>query len=81
MVSIRFLWTMKTDTRLPTTPFGIFQYNRIPMGLTNNPATFQSLMQTSLNDYIFQILPVYLNDIIVYSNTFDENIERLDNMG
>ena len=35
-------------------------------------------MQTCLNDYIFQILLVYLDDIIVYSNTFDEHIERLD---
>lgn len=61
-----------------TTPFGIFEYNRMPMGLTNSPATFQRLMQTCLNDYIFQILLVYLDDIIVYSNTFDEHIERLD---
>lgn len=61
-----------------TTPFGIFEYNRMPMGLTNAPATFQRLMQTCLNDYIFLILLVYLDDIIVYSNTFDEHIERLD---
>lgn len=61
-----------------TTPFGIFEYNRMPMGMTNSPATFQRLMQTCLNDYIFQILLVYLDDIIVYSNTFDEHIERLD---
>ena len=46
-----------------TTLFGIFEYNR--MGLTNSPATFQRLMQTCLNDYIFQILLVYLDDIIV----------------
>ena len=51
-----------------TTPFGIFQYNRMPMGMTNSPATFQRLMQTCLNDYIFQILLVYLVDIIVYSD-------------
>ena len=61
-----------------TTPFGIFEYNRMPMGLTNSPATFHRLMQTCLNDYIFQILLVYLDDIIVYSNTFDKHIERLD---
>lgn len=51
------------------TPFGIFEYNRIPMGMTNRPATFQRLMQTCLNDYIFQILLVYLDDIIIYSNS------------
>ena len=60
-----------------TKPFGIFEYNRMPMRMTNSPATFQRLMQTCLNDYIFQIRLVYLDDIIVYSNTFDEHIERL----
>ena len=61
-----------------TTPFGIFEYNRMPMGMTNSPATFQRLMHACLNDYIFKILLVYLDDIIVYSNTFDDHIERLD---
>lgn len=41
-----------------TTLFGIFKYNRMPKGMTNSPATFQRLMQTCLNDYIFQILLV-----------------------
>ena len=30
------------------------------MGMTNSPATFQRLMQTCLNDFIFQILLMYL---------------------
>lgn len=46
--------------------------------MTNSPATFQRLRQTCLNDYTFQIMLVYLNDIIVYSDTFDEHIEKLD---
>ena len=58
-------------------PLGIFKYNRMPMGLTNSPTTFQMLMQTCLliNDCIFQISLVYLDEIIVYFNTFDEHIE------
>ena len=61
-------------------PLRIFKYNRMPMGLTNSPTTFQRLMQTCLNDYIFQILVVYLDEIIVYSNTFDEHIDLTESL-
>ena len=60
------------------TPFGLFEYLRMPFGLTNAPASFQRLMQRCFNDYIFQILLVYLDDIIVYANSFEEHLQRLD---
>ena len=60
------------------TPFGLFEYNRMPFGLCNAPATFQRLMQSCLNDQIFQILLVYIDDIIVFSETYDEHLSRLD---
>lgn len=60
------------------TPFGLYEYNRMPFGLTNAPATFSRLMQRCLNELIFQILLVYLDDIIVYSGTFKEHLDRLD---
>ena len=60
------------------TPFGLYEYNRMPFGLTNAPATFNRLMQRCLNEMIFQILLVYLDDIIVFLETFDEHLERLD---
>ena len=61
-------------------PLGIFKYNRMPMGLTNSPTTFQRLMQTCLNDCIFQISLVYLDEIIVYFNTFDEHIDLTESL-
>ena len=59
-------------------PFGLYEYNRMPFGLANAPATFQRLMQTCLNDFLFTLLLVYLDDIIVYSTTFEEHLHRLD---
>ena len=47
-------------------------------GLCNAPATFQRLMQAVVGDLMFQILLVYLDDILVYSSTFEEHLKRLD---
>ena len=37
------------------TPFGLFEYNRMPFGLCNAPVCFARLMQACLNEQIFQI--------------------------
>ena len=61
-----------------TTPFGLYEYNRMPFGLCNAPATFQRLMQSCLNDQIYQTLMVYIDDIIIFAETFDDHLARLD---
>ena len=61
-----------------TTPFGLFEYNRMPFWLCGAPATFQRLMQRCLHDQIYQLLLVYLDDVIIFSKTFEEHLERLD---
>ncbi len=60
-----------------TTLFGLYEHLRMPMGVCNGPATFQRLMQTTMSDLIFQIMLVYLDDILVFSKTFPEHLERL----
>ena len=37
-----------------TTPFGIFEYNRMPMGMTNSPATFQRLCTLVVREHMFK---------------------------
>ena len=59
------------------TPMGLFEYTRMPMGLSSAPATFQRLMQSTMSDFIFQFLLVYLDDLLVYSKTFDEHLAHL----
>jgi hypothetical protein len=46
---------------------GIYEYTKMPMGLCNSAATFQRLMQHIFNDTVFQILLIYLDDLIIYS--------------
>ncbi|MCP3870897.1 MAG: RNA-directed DNA polymerase, partial [Gammaproteobacteria bacterium] len=60
-----------------TCPFGLYQFERMPMGLCNAPATFQRLMNSTMSDFLFQILLVYLDDLLVFNGTFEEHLESL----
>ena len=44
-------------------PNGLFQYRRMPFGLTNEPATFQRLMATLFNGKEWPFVFIYLDDI------------------
>ena len=59
------------------TPMGLFEYTRMPMGLSSAPATFQRLTQSTMSDFIFQFLLVYLDYLLVYSKTFVEHLAHL----
>lgn len=57
---------------------GLFQFTRMPFGLVNSPATLSRLMDrvlggSELEPNVF----VYLDDIIVISDTFEEHLEQL----
>ncbi|XP_062420887.1 uncharacterized protein K02A2.6-like [Pungitius pungitius] len=61
-----------------TTPFGLYEYLRMPFGLCNAPATFQRLMQTTMSDLVLQIVLIYLDDFLVFSSTFQDHLVRLE---
>lgn len=60
-----------------TTPMGLFEYTRMPFGLMNAPATFQRLMNTVLGDLNLSEVLIYLDDVIVFSDSIEEHVARL----
>jgi hypothetical protein len=56
---------------------GLFECTVTPFGLTNAPATFQRLMDIVLAGLKWQCCLVYLDDIIVYSSTFEQHLQDL----
>src|SRR6267154_1081805 len=56
---------------------GSFRFTAMPFGLCNAPSTFQRLMNTTLVGLNYEICLVYLDDIILYSQTVEEHLIRL----
>ena len=57
------------------TPFGLFEYTRMPFGLKNAAQTFQRFMDSVFRDLPFAY--VYLDDILVASTSADEHCNHL----
>lgn len=47
------------------------------MGLTNAPATFQRVMELVLRGLPWHICMVYLDDILIYSRSFEAHLSAL----
>ena len=56
-------------------PFGKFEYVKVPFRLAQAPAYFQELMTSILKDFPFAI--AYLDDIIIFSNTPQEHLSHI----
>ena len=75
-------WQLEVDKESrPLTAFtsyeGLYEFKRLPFGLCNAPSTFQRLMELVLRGMQWHTCLIYMDDVIVYSKTFDEHIQRL----
>ena len=60
-----------------TTRHGLFEFQVMPFGLCNVPGTFQRFTEFVLAGLQWQTCLVYMDDVIVYGQDFDEHLERL----
>jgi hypothetical protein len=60
------------------TCYGHYEFLVMPMGLTNAPVTFQSYINNALWGYVDDFCVVYLDNILVYSQSEEEYIQHLE---
>ena len=56
-------------------PFGKYEYVKVPFGITQAPAYFQELMTGILKEFNFAI--AYLDDIIIFHRTAEEHLSHI----
>ena len=57
---------------------GLYEYNTLPFGLCNAPLTFQRCMELIFRGMQWKIVLIYLDDIIIFSRTFETHLERIN---
>lgn len=60
------------------TPDGHFEFRRMPFGLCNAPSVFQRLMNTVLGKLRFDKIICYMDDLLIATESVNENIRQLD---
>jgi hypothetical protein len=56
---------------------GLYEWNVMPFGLTNAPAVFQRIMNEAFEEYLYDFVIIYIDDILIYSRNWKEHLEHI----
>jgi len=59
------------------TKFRLYEWKVMPFGLTNAPTTFMRLINHIFRDHLGHIVVIYLDDILIFSKTWDTHLQHV----
>ncbi len=60
-----------------STTTGHYEYLVMPFGLSNSPSVFQAFINNVFRDMLNQWVIVYIDDILIYSETYEEHVRHV----
>jgi hypothetical protein len=59
------------------TKYGLYEFSVMSLSLTNAPAFFMNLMNSVFMDYLDKFVVVFIDDILIYSQSEEEHVNHL----
>jgi hypothetical protein len=59
------------------TKYGLYEYTFMSFGLMNVPTIFMNLINSVFMDYLDKFVVVFINDILIYSQSEEEHVDHL----